>query len=48
MYDYEMRKSVEEMFFKLAKKNPRQLEIIYCTNVENAQSFRAEINRHKQ
>ncbi|MDO9536981.1 MAG: hypothetical protein Q7J68_01515 [Thermoplasmata archaeon] len=21
---------------------------IYCTNVENAQSFRAEMNRHKQ
>ena len=29
MYDYELRKSVEKIFFKLAKKNPRQLEIIY-------------------
>jgi hypothetical protein len=22
--------------------------LIYCTNAENAQSFRAEMNRHKQ
>lgn len=29
MYDYELRKSVEAIFFKLAKKNPKQLEIIY-------------------
>lgn len=29
MYVYEMRKSVENIFFKLAKKNPKQLEIIY-------------------
>lgn len=29
MYDYELRKSVETIFFKLAKKNPKQLEIIY-------------------
>ena len=28
MYDYELRKSVEKIFFKLAKKNPKQLEII--------------------
>ena len=28
MYDIEFRKSVEKMFFKLAKKNPKQLEII--------------------
>ena len=29
MYDYELRKSVETIFFKIAKKNPKQLEIIF-------------------
>ena len=29
MYRIELRKSVEKIFFKLAKKNPKQLEIIY-------------------
>lgn len=29
MYDYELRKSVETIFFKPAKKNPKRLEIIY-------------------
>lgn len=29
MYDYELRRSVEKIFFKLAKKNPKQLKIIY-------------------
>ena len=28
MYSYELRKSVEKIFFKLAKKNPKQLLII--------------------
>ena len=28
MYSYELRKSVEKTFFKLAKKNPSQLLII--------------------
>lgn len=28
MYEYELRKSVEKIFFKLAKKNPKQLLII--------------------
>ncbi len=28
MYDCELRESVEKIFFKLAKKNPKQLEII--------------------
>ena len=28
MYGYELRKSVEKIFFKLAKKNPTQLLII--------------------
>ena len=27
MYEYELRKSVEKIFFKLAKKNPKQLKI---------------------
>ena len=26
MYSYELRKSVEKIFFKLANKNPKQLE----------------------
>lgn len=29
MYSYELRKSVERVFFKLARKNPKQLEIIW-------------------
>ncbi|MDP6626821.1 MAG: hypothetical protein QGG50_02880 [Methanopyri archaeon] len=29
MYEYELRKSVEKTFFKLAKKDPDQLEIIF-------------------
>ena len=29
MYDFEIRKSVEKIFFKIAKKNPKKLEIIY-------------------
>jgi YafQ family addiction module toxin component len=29
MYSYELRKSVEKIFFKLAKKNPAQMEMIY-------------------
>jgi YafQ family addiction module toxin component len=28
MYSLELRKSAEKVFFKLAKKNPKQLEII--------------------
>ena len=28
MYDYELRKTVEKIFFKLAKKNSKQLLII--------------------
>ena len=28
MYSYELRKSVEKIFFKLAKRNPKQLLII--------------------
>ncbi len=28
MYSYELRKNVEKIFFKLAKKNPKQLLII--------------------
>lgn len=29
MYELALRKSVESIFFKLAKRNPKQLEIIY-------------------
>lgn len=29
MYQYELRKSVEKIFFKLAKKNPRELDAIF-------------------
>tara|TARA_B100000315_G_C14148124_1_gene394456 strand:+ start:176 stop:439 length:264 start_codon:yes stop_codon:yes gene_type:complete len=28
MYSYELRKSVEKIFFKLSNKNPKQLDII--------------------
>ena len=28
MYSYELRRSVEKIFFRLAKKNPKQLEIV--------------------
>jgi len=28
MYSYELRKGVEKIFFKLAKRNPKQLLII--------------------
>lgn len=28
MYSYELRKSVEKIFFKLAKRNPKQLLVI--------------------
>jgi YafQ family addiction module toxin component len=29
MYNHELRRSVEKIFFKLARKNPTQLEIIH-------------------
>ena len=29
MYDFELRKSFEAIFLKLAKKSPRQLEIVF-------------------
>jgi len=29
MYDYMIKPSVDKIFFKLAKKNPKQLMIIY-------------------
>ena len=28
VYSYELRKSVEKIFFKLAKRNPKQMKII--------------------
>ena len=35
MYDYVLRKTVEKIFFKLATKNPKQLERIYNKIEEN-------------
>ena len=29
MYDYELRKEVERIFFKIVKKNPKLIEIIH-------------------
>lgn len=29
MYDLELRKSVEKIFFKMARKNPKQLEAVH-------------------
>ena len=35
MYDYELRKSVEAIFLKLAKKSPKQLEIVFKKQAQN-------------
>jgi len=43
MYDYELRKDVEKIFFKLSKKNPKQLEIIY----KKIEEIRQNPNRYK-
>ncbi|NQU79144.1 type II toxin-antitoxin system RelE/ParE family toxin [Candidatus Woesearchaeota archaeon] len=43
MYSYELRKSVEKIFFKLAKKNPKQLEKIY----NKIEEIVAEPHRYK-
>jgi len=43
MYDVELRKSVEEIFFKLTKKNPKQLETIY----EKIQEIRTNPHHYK-
>ncbi len=43
MYDCELRESAEKIFFKLAKKNPKQLEIIY----DKIQVIRRDPHRYK-
>lgn len=54
MYSYELRASVEKIFFKLAKKNPKQLEIIYnkiteiCENPNHYKNLRAPLQHLKR
>ena len=43
MYEIEFRKSVEKIFFKLAKRNPRQLEII----LDKIEEIRFDPNHYK-
>ncbi len=43
MYEIELRKSVEKIFFKLAKKNTKQLEIIH----DKIEEVRANPHRYK-
>ncbi len=43
MYNYALRKTVEKTFFKLAKKNPKQLEIIY----DKIEEIRQDPHRYK-
>jgi len=43
MYDYKLRKSVETIFFKMAKKKPRQLGIIF----KKIEEIRANPHRYK-
>ena len=38
MYSYELRKTVEKIFFKLAKRNPKELAIIEAKIKEIAQN----------
>ena len=50
MYSYELRKSVEKIFFKLAKKNTKQLEIVekkineIIQNPQHYKNLRAPLN----
>ncbi len=54
MYSYELRTSVEKIFFKLAKKNPKQLEIIekkieeICENPQHYKNLRAPLQHLKR
>ncbi len=43
MYGCEIRKSVEKIFFKLAKSNPKQLKIIY----KKIEEIRSNPHRYK-
>jgi len=43
MYDYVLRRSLEKIFFKLAKKNPEQLKIVekkIVEIIENPQHYK--------
>ncbi len=54
MYNYELKQSLEKEFFKLAKKNPRQLEIIHSKiqeilqNPERYKNLRAPMQHLKR
>jgi len=56
MYHLEIRKSVEKIFFKLAKKDPEQLdaiskkidEIIHANNVKQYKNLRYNMNDSKR
>lgn len=54
MYSYELRVAVEKTFFKLAKKNPKQLEIIYkkiteiCENPQHYKNLRTPLQHLKR
>ena len=43
MYDIEFRRSVEKIFFKMAKKNPKQLDIV----LKKIDEIRSDPNRFK-
>jgi len=54
MYEHVLRKSVEKVFFKLAKKNPNQLEIIekkiqeIAVNLHHYKNLRRPLNHLKR
>jgi YafQ family addiction module toxin component len=54
MYDLFLRKSVETIFFKLAKKNPKQLEIInnkineICENPQHYKNLKKPMQHLKR
>ena len=56
MYTYELRKSLEKKFFKLAKKNPSQLrsiakkieEIIACKDINHYKNLRKPLSHLKR
>lgn len=43
MYEYALRKTVEKIFHKLARKNPKQLEIIH----DKVEEIRRDPHRYK-
>jgi len=43
MYEYALRKTVEKIFHKLARKNPKQLETIY----DKVEEIRRDPRRYK-